>query len=231
MGMKKESLRGLSGIVVRLVVLGAVATAAGKELREDYSGSQSTIDPILKINPASALPSEQALKEQAVDPRNISAAIALLENSGNEKIVAEAGGLRELYIRGVIYLTREQKPEENNLGVPVGRFASTWVEWDQIVNEGLRIAVPEQFAADPQVGEADLAFFILFNARFARSLDGSTTITISDIQERVDLAWRRTLTDTLPILGKRIRHPVLRDAFSRHLAASRFSPEFSAGTK
>lgn len=145
----KENLKGLGSIAVRLVVLGAVATALAKEYwpqsaDNSYSPVSSTVaGPILEITPISEVNSQEKLAQ----------ALNLMKNTDDPAIVKAAISLDGLRVNNLLRIVQAKNPSQ----LPqVGLYAE---------DGGTKfvIELPAQFLARPEIGEIDLAAHLLVN--------------------------------------------------------------------
>lgn len=217
MNSNKERLKGLSSIVARFMVLGAVAAVAGWELHEDYSGSQQTTDPILKISPVSALPSAQASKEQLreivrpeADELTLESVLSFMASSGNQILADASLILSEMDSNKLLLIEPGDWPSQlpHVTLISVGERSSHFV-----------ILVDENFLKRDDVGEADVAAHLVTQLIVWGQMKNWQGEARSDFfwqrQKLEEDAWRKVVAQTFfTPLRTQVRSREVRDRFA-----------------
>lgn len=187
------------------LALGVIALRA-----ENEADQTDVVDRVNGNNVTSQiyLPEGRPTEQVIVEPISLPDVLALMKNTADPQLVEVAQRLDQLYAFGALAVVAELLPEEPNLQAERGRFAGSLVEWDFKKLGYLRIGIPAKWLNDPDIGEADIAYYLLVNWFFTQSLEGGLADPEGARAFLVE-AEKKTLGAMGP-LATQVRDPLLR---------------------
>lgn len=214
----------LPAAVIVGVALGLLASPADNEADQTrVSGQIDGNNAASEIYLPGGMPSEQALKEQVTEPIFLPDVFALMKNTGDPKLVAAAEKLGNLYAYRYIEVVDELLPEETNLQAERGRFPGSLVQWNWEQRPGLTIAIPKEWLEDPGNGEAEIAYLLLANLKFARNLE-RRNLTAEGVQVALVEAEKEALGAMGP-MASQVKNPLLWHNIAQYRAATQYPAE------